>query len=378
MAKYLDLVHWLKDKMQDGTFKPGDKLPTENALCGLFQVSRQTTRQALGLLAAEGLVECRRGSGSYVNRLPARMSPANADGTRHPRSRHVRTRHIGVVTTYLDDYIFPSIIRGIESELAGQGYTMQLAITSNDLGAEARILGDMLGRDLDGLIIEPSQSALPTVNWPLYRRIADESLPCLLIHSAVPGLNLPCVANDEFAGGQIAAAHLLANGHRRIGGIFKLDDMQGHLRASGFALTLLSAGLEPDPATMTWYQTADLETLFRGANGERLLQRLAGCSAVICYNDQIAYQLCTLLHRGQRSIPDQISVIGFDNSALAELIEGGLTTVAHPMEQLGRIAASHLVRLIDNPSFDPGWRFTPQLVERHSVARIGDPIPLLP
>jgi GntR family transcriptional regulator, arabinose operon transcriptional repressor len=371
MAKYLDLVQWLKDKIQSGTFKPGDQLPTENELCVLFQVSRQTTRQALGVLAAEGLIECRRGSGSYVSRTLPRPGGRQANG------HQSGGRHIGVVTTYLDDYIFPSIIRGIESALAGHGYTMQLAITSNDLTAEARILSDMLSRDLDGLIIEPSQSALPTVNWPLYRRVAEEALPCVLIHSTVPGLSIPCVANDDFAGGQLAAAHLLANGHRRIGGIFKSDDLQGHLRAAGFAYALQSAGITADPALLTWYTTADVDALF-GAGGERLIQRLAGCTAVLCYNDQIAYQLCALLRRSQIGIPDQISVVGFDNSALAELIEGGLTTVAHPMETLGRIAAENLVRRIGDPGFDPGWRFAPQLIERLSVARIGDPIPLLP
>ena len=98
MAKYQKVIDWISKNIDNGTLKPGSRIPSENELCAKFGLSRQTVRHAILMLAEEGLLESRRGSGTYV-----------ADQKADDSGRSV----VAVVTTYVDDYIFPSTIRGI-------------------------------------------------------------------------------------------------------------------------------------------------------------------------------------------------------------------------------------------------------------------------
>ena len=148
-AKYQKVVDWIRQQVEEGAYKSGEKLKSENELCQMFGLSRQTVRHALGILEEEGMVVRRRGSGTYIG--DGRF--AGAVG---------RTR-IAVVTTYVDSYIFPRTIRGIENYLFERGYSVQIAFTSNLLERERVILEDLAERDdVAGIIIEATKSGLPT------------------------------------------------------------------------------------------------------------------------------------------------------------------------------------------------------------------------
>ena len=103
--KYLQVADILRREIAEGVFRDGQTLMTEEELRVRFNVSRQTVRQAIALLEDDGLVDRRRGSGTYV-----RHGPRHRQGT-------VR---VGVVTTYITDYIFPAIVQGIEAVMNEQ------------------------------------------------------------------------------------------------------------------------------------------------------------------------------------------------------------------------------------------------------------------
>lgn len=351
LPKYITLLNWIKNKIENGELKYGEKLYSENELSAMFGMSRQTVRQALNILIQEKYVESRRGSGSYV--------VYSEVAKREP------TMTVGVVTTYVGAYIFPQIIRGIETVLTQNGYSMQLTFTHNKVQNENRALRSMLEKGIDGMIIEPTQSGLPNPNIPLYREIQRQNIPVVFINSFYPEIRLPHVSLNDREVGFIATERLIQAGHRSIAAIFKSDDNQGHLRYAGYMDALLKAGLEIHDENVLWYSTEDIPTL--PCEPERILSRVRGCTGLVCYNDEIAMKIYDVLKASGIRVPDELSVVSVDNSELAGLCEVPLTSVAHPVDLLGETAAENLLHLIRDPHFRATVEFQPKLAERKSV-----------
>lgn len=353
--KYIDLMNWIREQILSGEFNVGMRLPSENELGKKFLISRQTVRQATSVLESEGLLERRRGSGTYVS---ATKSMAKKS-----------TRNIGVVLTYLDDYIFPSIVQGIEKVLTKNGYFMQLAFTYNTVEKEAYILDTMIKNHIDGLIIEPAKSGIPFINTEFYQKIKSAGIPCVFIHADTnPPMNIPSVRMDDYLAGQAAGEYLIKHGHEKIAGIFKSDDMQGQLRYSGAINALKKHKLLQSERNMFWYTTEDIKLIMNGELDNELLRRLNDATAIICYNDQIARYYVDLFMKLGKSIPEDISIISFDDLELEATV--GLTTFAHPKKELGKTVAVQLLKLLDNPSLNVSVKFPPNLVERNSVKKL--------
>lgn len=355
--KYLALHQWIHEQVAAGKFHGGDKFFSENELSAMFGMSRQTVRQAVGLLEREGMLERRRGSGTYIAaQIAARVEPAPV---------------VGVISTYLDDYIFPSIIRGIESALTRRGYGMRLSFTHNRVDNEARALELMLNTELCGLIVEPTKSALPNPNKAQYEEFQRRGVPVVFFNAVYPELSFPLVALDDREAGYAATTRLLRAGCQRIAAILQSDDRQGHLRYEGYLRALHEAGIPFRDERVLWYDTEDIPTLLKA--GGRLLSRLGDCTGLFCYNDRIAFHAIEQLRLTGSKVPEDISVVGIDNSELAMLAETPLTTVAHPMESLGSLAAERLMRLREEPQFDASFLFPADLIERESVRGTGIP-----
>lgn len=355
LPKYMALVKWIKEQVAENQLQYGDKFYSENELSAMFGISRQTVRQAVGILEQEKIVERRRGSGTYI--------------TYTTEVKREITRNIGVVTTYIDDYIFTSIIRGIETVLAQNGYTMQLAFTHNRVENETRALRLMLDKGVDGLIVEPTKSGLPSPNGALYCEIEEKKIPLIFINAYYPGMNFPHVAMDDTKAGYLAAQQLVRAGHNHIGGIFQSDDLQGHLRYAGYVKALMDAGLELRDENVLWYTTEDMADFTEDAR--RVLRRMGESTGVVCYNDKVSMSLVDICKKNGVAVPERLSISSIDNSDLAALCEVPLTSVAHPMQLLGETAAQNLMKLIGGKRFDATVEFTPQVVERMSIRCMG-------
>lgn len=351
MSKYKLLADELRRKITDKIYQAGNKLPSELELQEQFQVSRQTVRNALELLERQGLVRSRQGSGTYVVDREA--------------EEQKKSRRIAVVTTYVDNYIFPRIIQGIEGVLAKEGFQVQIAFTGNRIWKEEVILLDLLEQDLRGLIIETTKSALPNPNLPLYRRLREKGIPVLFINSRYPELDCPVVCLQDEEAGRLAAECLLANGHKRIGGFFKRDDGQGIRRYRGFLEALRDGGIRPAEEHILWFDTEDALD-FDGME-ERIVKRLGACTGIMCYNDSTASHVMEIWKRRGISVPEDVSIVSVDDTDLAMLGDVGLTSVHHPKEKLGEKAAKQLISMIRNQIPGTSYEFAPYLVERNSV-----------
>ena len=358
LAKYQKIIDWLNKNIDNGTLKPGDKIPSENVLCKQFELSRQTVRHAISKLSEEGLLESRRGSGTYISEQVAEEGKKSV---------------IAVVTTYVDDYIFPSTIRGIESALSSKGYSMQLSFTNNTTDKERQILEDLIGRDdVAGGIMEPVKSALPNPNIELYGKLKDRGIKVLFLNSYYPELSFPHVSiNDEECAYKAVKA-LIDAGHRNIGCILKLDDGQGRERYRGYLRAMTESGISFSYDHVNWIDTIDIKdgkkALFR------VKERLKGCTAVFCYNDQVAGMLMQVLSEDGRKLPDEMSVIGMDDSDMAKIgVEGiAISSIPHPKARLGEKAAQNMIRMIHGTgkNYEASYEFSEDVILRDSVRRL--------
>ncbi|MEF9879634.1 MAG: GntR family transcriptional regulator [Clostridia bacterium] len=351
--KYQFVADALRRDIATGLYNDGETLLTELELSSKYSVSRQTIRQAISLLESDGLVIRRRGSGTYV--------------THGPR-KHGGVLNVGVITSYITDYIFPSIVRGIESVLSGENCVMSLSATYNRTDRERALLTRVLETPVDGLIIEGTKTALPNPNIALYERLFERNIPVVFINGYYPQLkqNVHVVTDDE-GGGALAAKVLLSRGFKRIGGIFKSDDMQGHLRYQGYAAALQAAGLPTSDERVLWFSTENKQRFLCEETGSHFLHHLKeDVDAIVCYNDDIALMLIEQLAQLKLSVPKDISLISFDNSAFAGICHPKLSTLAHPKDAFGQEAAEKLLRMISG-SAEKSTTLPWELVMRESI-----------
>lgn len=351
----MELVAWIQEQVALGKFRPGDKLYSENELKEMFHMSRQTVRHAIGILEEEGILIRKQGSGTYINEL-------------RQNAGKKRTK-ILVVTTYVDGYIFPRTIQGIQSVLSEHGYSVEMAFTNNHVVLEKKILEDALERDdIAGAIIETTKSGIPNPNMNLYREFLKRKIPLIFINCYYPELPVPHVSLNDRLAGKKATEHLLKMGHRKIGGIFKLDDLQGHLRYAGYQEAMKNAGIDIDNSHIVWIDTVSLQNLEECKT--MILGRFEDCSGVVCYNDLMAYELVKILNSQGIRIPEDISLVSIDNSELTTVGDVELTSIPHPMEKLGEKTAANLVKMIEQPSFDGNYEFETDIVVRNSVRKL--------
>ncbi|MDD6034724.1 MAG: GntR family transcriptional regulator [Lachnospiraceae bacterium] len=358
LLKHRRISQWIINSINNGHFKPGDKLPSEHSLAEQFDTSRQTVRHATEELVQRGLLTRQRGSGTYVSgtAFQTGFSP----------------KRIGVITTYVDDYIFPGIIRGIEDALTSQGYSISLGITHNRHTDETACLQRILDDNVCGLIVEGTKSSFPSPNLPLFEELRSRGTPMVFLNGYYREFSQCGVFQDDVTAAKLLTEHLLKNGHRKFAAIFKADDLQGLKRFEGMSLALTEADIPIDDQRILWFTTEDIPDLFSGEMDSFTLKRFGDSTALICYNDQIAASVCELLKRNGKSIPKDISLVSFDNSPLAADMAYGFTSVNYPAVEIGNAAAKLLLRCIRDNTLREHIRFAPNICYRSSVRNLAE------
>ena len=352
--KYLVVADTLRREIAEGLFQDGQKLMTEETLRDRFGVIRQTVRQAIALLEDDGLVDRQRGSGTYV---------------RHGMRKRQGAIRVGVVTTYITDYIFPAIVSGIENVLGRNDVVMSLSATYNSPEAERRILERTMDGQVDGLIIEGARTARGMLNEDCFRHLAERNIPVLFMNGYYRELqNIPHVVMDDYEGGRQAALELLRRGYTRPAGLFKTDDLQGRERADGMIETLRTRETEIPEERLLLFGTEHRMDLMDTAQGRAFVEMLASGAAdsVVCYNDVFAAHLLDALAEKGIRVPEDLGVISFDNSAYAEMCRPPLTTLSHPKEAFGELVAKKILRMIDGVK-EKSVKMPWTLVERASL-----------
>ncbi|MEH7484240.1 GntR family transcriptional regulator [Neobacillus drentensis] len=368
-TKQLLLKDTIKEWITNGEIKPGEKIYSENELVKMFSVSRHTVRQAVGDLVHEGWLYREQGAGTFCSN---RMIDTQDQSPK--LSRAANKKNIGVITTYISDYIFPSIIKGIESYLAEKGYSLTFSCTDNNLEKEKQCLQSMLSRNVDGLIIEPTRSSSFNPNINYYLELEQLKIPYLMINQFYPQLNPPHLMVNDDKGGFIATEHLIKLGHKKILGIFKSDDLQGVHRMQGYIQAYRENKLSLSPDLILTFSTGELDYLRRKLE-DLLTSKDSRPTGIICYNDQVALFILNILRDLNLKVPEDISIVGYDDSYLAEATETKLTSVSHPKMQMGIEAAKWIVAAVESQNTEGNKHSTvyePELMIRNSTGPVNN------
>ncbi len=361
VAKYKEICLWIKNRLESGELKAGDKIESEYQLCSQFQVSRQTVRHAIAVLEEEGIVKRYRGSGTYIS-----------DSGHTPFSKE-KTMQIAVMTTFVHEYIFSSIIRELETQFTDAGYSLQISFTNNSVEKERLILKNIINKSaVDGLIAEPTRSALPNPNLNLYRELMAQGIPVLFINSYYPQLNAPHVSLDDKMAGKLATNYLLQCGHRNIAAIFKSDDGQGHQRYAGYLEALMESNIRIHDKWIVWTDSEMMSHIGQTVQNW-FARRFEGCTACVCYNDEMAQNLVRACRANGICVPDEFSIISIDNSELAERCEVPLTSAANPIQSMAKIAALQMLDMINGKEVPQSTELGSEIIVRNSVVPVRSP-----
>lgn len=354
IPKYMQLKRELLTWLQSGRLQPGQQFPSENEIAEQFGLSRQTVRQTFGELEKDGWLERIQGKGTFAR------NPQRRD------SEQVKT--IGIITTYISDYIFPHIVRGAEAELRSRGYRLLLSSTDNTKEKEMESLQLMTSQPLSGLIIEPTRSAEGNPNLRFFLDLQAKGIPYLMINEKYRELECPCLKVNDESGGYKAASYLLERGHDSIAGFFKRDDLQGVGRLKGFLAAHKDYGVPVGSNRVITYTTEQKNDLpFREALKLLGSPRGERPTAFVCYNDELAVMLMEAAAQCGLRVPEDLSLIGFDDSSLAVASGTKLTTLTHPKTEMGETAARQLVGMIEDGAEYEDVLYEPELIERDSV-----------
>ena len=331
ISKYKEISGVLREEILSGRYDAAGKLPTEYELVSRFSVSRQTVRQAISCLRNDGYLYQIQGSGTYVSK----SGPKRQDRT---------SKRVMVISTYISDYIFPSIIRGIEKELSAAGIQVSIAATGNRIDLERKILQNIIDTgDVDGIIAEGTKTGFPNPNISLYRRIKEMGIPLIFLHCSYPELDDAVVVGmNDMAGGRYIADYLIGKGYRKFGAIFKSDDRQGLLRYAGFCEGIINAGLSLDCVRPRWYTTEDVFASKEGGPDEVPVDYFTG-DALVCYNDMVATAAITDYEK--RGIPVPL-ILSFDSSHLCQAYPGRILSLGHRKDELGETAAVKMINML--------------------------------
>ncbi|SDK19420.1 GntR family transcriptional regulator [Sediminibacillus albus] len=356
----------IKTKIMDGTFLPNQKISSESELMKQFNVSRHTVRLAIGDLVNQGWLYREQGAGTFC-----------ADRSLEDNRSKNPQKNIAIITTYISDYIFPSIIRGAESYLSEQGYQVSLFSTNNDHENERALLERMIEQKFDGIIIEPTKSAYSNPNLNYFLNLEHIKIPYIMINAYYDELEPVSLVMDDERGGYLQTDHLIRLGHKEIVGLFKTDDIQGTLRMKGYLKAHRGNQLSVNPKNILMYNTDEKDDKPISFLEDLLSADNSLPTAIVCYNDELAIKLLDVLRQKKLRVPEDISIVGYDDSFLAQVSEVKLTTISHPKTEMGKKAGQMIVDLIKSKKGSKRaneemstYVFEPDLIIRSSTAEL--------
>lgn len=271
-----------------------------------------------------------------------------------------RSMTIGVVTPQMDGASFINTLKGIDDELRGSDYVSLIVASHFDLGEEMDRARLLLSRRVDGIVI------LSSIIGPSDVRTLAARVPVVTIGQNTRAPNTLGVLTDNELGGYLATRHLLELGHRRIVHVGGLGHRaSAAARAAGYRRALDEAGVPFDPRLVVAGQYSELSGVAAVAH---LFEVGVDFTAVFAANDQSAAGVALGLHRRGIRVPDDVSLVGFDDTGPARYAIPPLTTVRVPLYEMGRLAARGLLDLLENREANIDVP-PPELIVRESTAR---------
>lgn len=272
-----------------------------------------------------------------------------------------RTLSVGVISQAIDSPFYGAALRGIELRLGAAGYSPLFMSGDWRADVEEHCIEVLRSRRVDGLVVLTGRLSDATL------RAVARSLPVVVTGRSLKAANLFSLDFDNCEGSRQGTQHLLDLGHRHIafiGGDLRHPDAAQ--RQLGYWTAIHAAGLAADPALMLQGDFTEYSGL---AAVQSLIDRGTEFSAIVAANDQMAFGAALGLYRNGRRVPEDVSLVGFDDLAGSMYSVPPLSTVHYPIQEIGNLAAQAMLELLAGrrPELDVP---TPRLMVRESTRRI--------
>jgi LacI family transcriptional regulator len=279
-----------------------------------------------------------------------------------------RTTTVGILVGDLANPFYSELAKLVEQRLTAAGYATMICNTDGHAASERSRIDSLLEHRAAGIVMLQSSG-----EWPVADALREQGVPLVVVSCWEETTD--CVAVDDAAGVGLAVDHLLALGHRRIAYLSSglVEPGTDRDRCEGYRHALRAAGVRPARGFfLRWEEPAYLASDREIARGvEDLLGGSEPPTAFVVSNDLVAIDLIETLEQLDLRVPEEISVVGFDDIALAGLARVSLTTVAQSREALAELGVSILLDRIESGELLPlrQVRLAPQLVVRASTSR---------
>ncbi|HET6173713.1 MAG TPA: LacI family DNA-binding transcriptional regulator [Gaiellales bacterium] len=304
--------------------------------------------------------------------------PGISDGTRaavltaldvigYERPTHLRVRRarmVGLIVPELQNPIFPALAEVVGGALAQRGFNAVLCTRTGSM-SEAEYVEMLLERQVSGMVFAGGQYAEADAPHDHYLRLLKLRLPVVLVNAAAEHLDFPRVSTDDAVAMEQAYGHLASLGHERIGLIIgPPDHVPSRRKLAAFHAAAVVAGA-------TGSEHLVERTMFSLEGGHAAASRLIqhGATGIVCASDPMALGAIRAARRAGLSVPADVSVVGYDDSAFMNCTDPPLTTVRQPIEAIGRAAVAMLTGQIEGSAVQAEELFfEPELVARGSTA----------
>ncbi|HZT41293.1 MAG TPA: GntR family transcriptional regulator [Chthonomonadaceae bacterium] len=325
LPRYLQVKQLLETRIRTGTYRPGARLPGERDLAHELGVSQMTVNKGILAMVDAGWLYREQGKGTFIS-----------DGFHPPLPE---TLHIGVVSRVdagrmLEDYYLGSLFRGMRQAVSDAPVMLSI------LGAKG-FYSQPDDASLDGyLLVDPLYGNVPDIH-----RLLDSGKRLVAVSAAWPEMQAPFVDSDNVGGTRAAVEHLLNLGHRRIAGVFTLSassNARDRLYAYEAVLAARSLCLPSDFTIATESSFSSAET--RSDQVRSLLRRSDRPTAFFCAGYYSALETLDVIREAGQRVPEDVSLVAFDDPLSARHITPPLTTVSQPLDAMGRLATEKLLK----------------------------------
>ncbi|MGM0502384.1 MAG: LacI family DNA-binding transcriptional regulator [Bacillota bacterium] len=276
-----------------------------------------------------------------------------------------KTHTLGLVIPDISNPFFPEVAKGIEDKAKEAGYSVIFCNTDNHTQGEKEAIELMKSKQVDGMIVS---LAINEENKKELAELAAENFPVVQIDRKIPGAGFPAVVIDNQAASYKATQHLINLGHEKIAhisGNLKVKPAQDRL--AGFKEALENNGLE---STKEWIREGDYSSQSGYEEMKQLLQLVERPTAVFIANDLMALGAYEAVFEQGLKIPEDISIVGYDDIEVSSVIRPALTTVSQPEYKLGVEAAELLINSLEGEDeIETDQVLAAELVERTSSAQ---------
>ncbi|MEF3306732.1 LacI family DNA-binding transcriptional regulator [Paenibacillus sp. GYB003] len=364
---YSLIVDELKKQISSGDYKPEDQLPTEADLGARFGVSRITTRRALEELERDGYIYRIKGSGSFVKSI--RRSPS--DG----RSDAAGSMVSLILPTEADRGTM-GYIRGASEWLNANGYYLSIHQSDYDSQKERSLLETLAKDGIAAIILYPRNDLS---NYDVLHRLYLYEYPIVTIDKYYDSLPLVSVVSDNFDGTYKAVSRLVELGHRKIGFLsgFSIESTSSvRDRYFGYCQALKDHGIPVDSRHVRLHMRPYRDEVGVDRFYAELLESYLsdGITAVQTENDLVAANMLNRFLDAGLRIPNDFSIVGFDNNPVTEHLIVPLTTVEQQFYEIGRKAAEIIVDWLNGTKPAPEKVLVPvKLLERGTTGKAPGP-----